>query len=130
MSQILLFLINSMFNFLDINECSSDPCGDHEDCEDGIGSYTCKCEKGYLNDGTTCQGNLITKRVFIWRTVSPFGRASHTKRAGFHLAFTWEKPALLPGLARLAESPELTKFIFPRNQEKQFSETDNPKTGR
>ena len=50
-----------MFNFLDINECSSDPCGDHEDCEDGIGLYTCKCEKGYLNNGTTCQGNLITK---------------------------------------------------------------------
>ena len=65
MSQIL-FLIN--FNFLDINECGSNPCGDHEDCEDGIGSYTCKCEKGYLNNGTTCQGNLITKRVFIWST--------------------------------------------------------------
>ena len=48
---------------------------------------------------------------------SPLGRASPTKRAGFHLAFTWEKPALLPGLARLAESPGLTTFIFPRNLE-------------
>ena len=130
MSQILVFLINFMFNFLDINECSSDPCGDHGDCEDGIGSYTCKCEKGYLNDGTTCQGNLITKRVFIWRAGRPIGRASPTKRTGFHLAFSWEKPALLPGLASLTESPGLTKSIFPRNQEKQFSETDNPKTGR
>ena len=35
-------------------------------------------------------------------------RASPTKSAGFHLAFTWEKPALLPGL---------TTFIFPRNPE-------------
>ena len=39
------------------------------------------------------------------------------KRVGFHLAFTWEKLALLPGLARLAESPGLTTFIFPRNPE-------------
>ena len=69
-----------MFNFLNINECSSDPCGDHEYCEDGIGSYTCKCEKGYLNNGHTCQGNLITKRVFIWRTGSSLGRASHMPR--------------------------------------------------
>ena len=54
--------------------------------------------------------------VFIWRRrVSHFGRASPSKRAGFHLAFTWEKPALLPGLARLAESPGLTTSIFPRN---------------
>ena len=42
---------------------------------------------------------------------------SPTKRAGFHVAFTWEKPALLPELARLAESPRLTTFIFPRNPE-------------
>ena len=49
-------------------------------------------------------------------------RASPTKRAGFHLAFTWEKPGLLlPRLARLAESPGLTTFIFPRNQESVFA---------
>ena len=48
---------------------------------------------------------------------SPLDRGSPGKRAGFHLAFTWEKPALLPGLARLAESPGLTTFIFPRNPE-------------
>ena len=46
-----------------------------------------------------------------------FGMASPTKRAGFHPAFTWEKPALLLGLARLAESPWLTTFIFRRNPE-------------
>ena len=50
-----------MFNFSDIKECSSNPCGDHEDCEDGIGSYRCKCAEGYLNNGTTCQGNQIIK---------------------------------------------------------------------
>ena len=58
-----------------------------------------------------------SKGVFIWRRASPLGRASPSKRAGFHLAFTWEKPALLPGLACLAESPRLTTFIFPRNLE-------------
>ena len=39
------------------------------------------------------------------------------QRAGFHLALTWEKPALLPGLAILAELPGLTTFISPRNLE-------------
>ena len=39
--------------------------------------------------------------MFIWR------RASPSKRAGFNPAFTW--------LVRLAESPGLTTFIFPRN---------------
>ena len=27
---------------------------------------------------------------------SPLGKASPSKRAGLHLAFTWENPALLP----------------------------------
>ena len=54
-----------MFNFSDINECSPDPCGNHGDCEGGIRSYTCKCEKGYLKDEITCKDNLITNRVFI-----------------------------------------------------------------
>ena len=54
---------------------------------------------------------MISKRA------SPLGRASPSKRAGFHLAFTWEKPALPPGLARLAESPGLIIFIYPRNLE-------------
>ena len=30
---------------------------------------------------------------------------------------TWENPPLLLCLARLAETPALTKFIFPRNPE-------------
>ena len=58
-----------------------------------------------------------SKGVFIWRRASPPGKASPTKTAGFHLAFTWEKPARVGGLARSAESPRLTTFIFPRNPE-------------
>ena len=53
----------------------------------------------------------------MWRRANPLGRASPGKMAGFHLAFTWEKPARVGGLARLAESPGLTTFIFPRNPE-------------
>ena len=37
------------------------------------------------------------------QAASPLGRASPSERAGFHPAFTWEKPALLSGLACLAE---------------------------
>ena len=48
--------------------------------------------------------------------LSPLGRASPSKRAGFHLAFTWEKPAVLPGLACLLESPGPTTFILTQNQ--------------
>ena len=40
-------------------------------------------------------------------------------RARFHLAFIWGKPSLLPRLARLAESPELTIHLF-------SNETRNP----
>ena len=54
-----------------------------------------------------------TYGVFTWRRASPLGMASPSKRAGFHLAFPWEKPALLSGLTRLVESPGLTTFIIP-----------------
>ena len=50
-----------------------------------------------------------TKGMFTWRRASSL--SSPTKRAEFYHAFTWEKPDLLPGLARLAESPGLTTFI-------------------
>ena len=43
---------------------------------------------------------------------STLTRASPSKSAGFHLAFILEKPALLPEMARLAESPGITTFIF------------------
>ena len=69
----------------------------------------CLCTQEHK--GKITNANCASQGVFTWR------RASPTKRAGFHLAFTWEKLALLPGLARLAESLGLTTFIFPRNLE-------------
>ena len=55
---------------------------------------------------------LVTEGVFIWRRDNPLDRTSFSKRARFRLAFTLEKPAFLPGLARLAESPRLTTFQY------------------
>ena len=66
---------------------------------------------------TMTLGKLVIKGVFTCRRASPLGRASPTKKAEFPPAFTWEKPVLLPGLARLAESPGLTTFFFRRNPE-------------
>ena len=45
------------------------------------------------------------------------GQPALPRGSGFHLAFTWKKPALLPGLAHLAESPGLTTFTYLRNPE-------------
>ena len=50
---------------------------------------------------------------------------SPSKRAGFCLAFTWEKPALLPGLARLAESHGANNYInFPTKPGKKLAKTN------
>ena len=52
-------------------------------------------------------------RVFIWRRASPLGEASPSKRAGFHLAFTLEKPALLPRACSLCRVTRLNYIYFP-----------------
>ena len=65
--------------------------------------YWIICELEFNGAMASCN-----KGVFIWRRASPLGRTSPSKRDGFHPTFTWEKPALLPGLACLAESPGLT----------------------
>ena len=54
---------------------------------------------------------MIDKSFTIFK-VEPSKRDGIVKLL-FHLAFTWEKPALLPGLAALAESSGLTTYIFP-----------------
>ena len=46
---------------LDTNECRSDnnPCHPNATCINTIGSYTCKCNRGFYGDGTsTCKGTL------------------------------------------------------------------------
>jgi hypothetical protein len=51
----------------DIDECASDPCGDHGSCTDGVNGYTCGCDPGYT--GTNCEigRNLIfIDLMHIW----------------------------------------------------------------
>ena len=45
-------------NILDIDECISDICDKNALCIDGINLYTCKCNKGFTGDGTSCTGSL------------------------------------------------------------------------
>lgn len=39
--------------FIDINECSSNPCKNGGTCADGIHEYTCICIDGF--QGSTCE---------------------------------------------------------------------------
>ena len=43
-----------MFIFLDINECSSNPCHDNATCTDNEGSFDCQCKDGFSGDGLSC----------------------------------------------------------------------------
>ena len=43
--------------FIDVNECSSDVCGENADCENTVGSYICTCKAGYARRNMTgCLG--------------------------------------------------------------------------
>ena len=33
----------------DVDECSSDPCGDNSVCSNTVGSFTCVCNSGFGN---------------------------------------------------------------------------------
>ena len=54
--------------------------------------------------------------MFTWRRASPLGKASPTKRVGFHLAFTWEKPALRGGLVIVRILAPTFKMANKQNQ--------------
>ena len=43
---------------LDINECEQieDVCDENSLCINEVLSYTCKCEQGFLDNGTHCEG--------------------------------------------------------------------------
>ena len=45
---------------MDINECSSDVCGENANCENTVGSYICMCKSGYARRNLTgCSGKNI-----------------------------------------------------------------------
>ena len=45
----------------DIDECLSGDaaCGENGDCENTIGSYTCKCNSGFEMIGTVCRSKTV-----------------------------------------------------------------------
>ena len=45
-------------NYIDINECSSNPCGTNAMCTDVPGSFSCACNSGFSGDGFTCQSKV------------------------------------------------------------------------
>ncbi|CAG5082462.1 Oidioi.mRNA.OKI2018_I69.PAR.g10133.t1.cds [Oikopleura dioica] len=44
-------------NCYDIDECKRNPCGEHGDCQNTLGSFECKCHSGFakLEDSDVCQ---------------------------------------------------------------------------
>ena len=50
-------------NFVDVNECASNPCQNGGSCYDGISQYSCDCPDGFT--GTKCQTSTIHDRS-IW----------------------------------------------------------------
>ena len=43
-------------NHLDIDECSDGTHDCSQTCTNTVGSFTCGCNNGYLQNGTTCNG--------------------------------------------------------------------------
>ena len=56
----LIFLLHVIFT--DLEECSTNThnCDVNADCENTVGSYSCKCRAGYTGDGQTCNGKIQT----------------------------------------------------------------------
>lgn len=48
---VLWSFFDSLYKlFSDINECSTNPCGENTVCKDTVGSYTCTCKEGFTGD--------------------------------------------------------------------------------
>lgn len=52
------------FIFSDIDECENgeNPCHVNALCSNTVGSYVCRCTRGFDGDGTTCVGNSSFNR--------------------------------------------------------------------
>ena len=48
----------SMLVFLDIDECSFNPCDVNANCTDNEGSFDCQCKHGFSGDGLNCTSKV------------------------------------------------------------------------
>ena len=75
---IFIFWLNSFLDnlSLDIDECKQDnKCEKAEYCYNTVGSYNCKCPKGYHGDGTTstpCISNIKPWLIPVLATAGNF----------------------------------------------------------
>ena len=54
-----------IFNHLDIDECSDGTHDCEQICNNNVGSFTCGCNNGYLQNGPTCNG-MYKPLVLFW----------------------------------------------------------------
>jgi hypothetical protein len=52
-----VFLNVLYYDFIDIDECSSNPCHSNANCTDNEGSFDCQCNSGFSGDGYNCTSN-------------------------------------------------------------------------
>ena len=50
---------NLLLNFVDIDECVSNPCHSNANCNDTQGSFVCQCNTGYSGNGFNCSGKYV-----------------------------------------------------------------------
>ena len=53
MENCFIFIFLVCVNFVDIQECASDPCLNGATCTDLVNGYECTCPPGY--EGTNCE---------------------------------------------------------------------------
>ena len=60
--------------FTDVDECSDKihVCDVNAKCTNTNGSHNCTCTDGYIGDGKSCQGALITILITTWVTENMF----------------------------------------------------------
>ena len=63
---ILHLLANSLYFFLDIDDCQPQPCQNNGTCHDLVNDYRCECLVGF--NGTNCENSKkISSRGFLLR---------------------------------------------------------------
>ena len=55
--RLLLSSNASYYDFIDIDECKTNPCHSNASCTDNEGSFDCQCNSGFSGDGHNCTSN-------------------------------------------------------------------------